>query len=150
MRDRETDRGRLASPQLDRRSFSVGRPVSGLSWHWRWNLSGHSAWFRAGIFHVLRMVIKVMSSFCGCAPTKVPHVFDQSRDHGGSALCCARPDRLDHSVDAEFVPLAIQRLRHAVGVKNQTIVTAPAGSRNRSLSYRTRSRCQFRRPFRGA
>ncbi len=68
------------------------------------------------------MAIKVMSSFCGLDPAK----FRTSSIKRVTIACAplgalARID-CDHSFDAEFVSIVIERFSHSIRIENQAIV----------------------------
>ena len=89
--------------------------------------------------HVLRMAIKVMSSFCGCDPTKLRTSSINRVIMAGAPFAALARTRLDHAFEAEFVSLRVERFGDSVGVKNQAIAAFERDGESRPLSYRTRS-----------
>ena len=90
-------------------------------------------------FHVLRMAIKVMSSFCGCEPTKFrTSSITRVIIAGAPFIALARTDWIMRS-EAKFVSLRVERFGHAVGVKDQAIVAFERDGKVALLSYRTHS-----------
>src|SRR5881397_1950856 len=73
------------------------------------------------LFHVFRMAIKVMSSFCGSEPVKSRTswmiFYNRLR-----AIICSRADGLDHAIQAKLVFFSVERLGDTVGVENQAII----------------------------
>ena len=68
------------------------------------------------------MAIKVMSSFCGCEPTKLRSSSINRVIIAGAPLGALARTRLDHAFDAKFVSVCVERFGHSVRVKNQAIV----------------------------
>ena len=101
--------------------------------------------------HVLRMAIKVMSSFCGCEPTKLRSIIDQSRDHRRRALRVRWRER-DWTIRSKpnSSPFRVERFGHSVGVKNQAIVALERDSEIARYPIEHASAVNSQRPFRGA
>ena len=92
-----------------------------------------------GFFHVLRIAIKVMSSFCGCAPTKFRTSSIRRVIIAGAPFVALARTRLRSCVPDRIRLRSHRALRSRHRCKEPGNRRVRAGRRSRQLSYRTRS-----------